>query len=360
MVSIWRHASTPTASVPHAELAASAARRSAENAAADARSRMHFVYYGPAVDTKKRRTFDAPRPTWYLDAMGELRVMILAAGLGTRLRPLTEHLPKPLVPIGDRPAVAHVIDHLRAAGAGVIVMNTHHLAEPLAAFAREAGVLVSEEPGELLGTAGGLRNAGAHLGAGPALVWNGDITGSLDARALWHAHLEGGAAATLMIVPRPRGEGNVGVDASGRLTRLRRETVAGGEIAGGDFTGVHVVGEEARATLPRVGCLVSDVYLPHLRRGGALAAIPTRAPFVDVGTLDAYLEANLAWLASRGLERFVGHGAEIRAEVTRSVVGRGARVLASIDRTVVWPGATVTEPCSGAVVGPFGVAPVRA
>src|SRR5215475_3749531 len=105
--------------------------------------------------------------------MGSPGAMILAAGLGTRLRPLTDELPKPLVPVGDRPAVAHVAARLAAAGVCEAVLNTHHLAS---AFTPErlAGLPIAVHPihePEILGTAGAVANAAALLGEGPVVVW---------------------------------------------------------------------------------------------------------------------------------------------------------------------------------------------
>ena len=99
--------------------------------------------------------------------------MILCAGLGTRLRPLTDWCAKPLVPIGDRPALAHILDRLVGTRA---VVNAHHRAADIEAFARARSrdLLVSVEP-DLLGTAGGIAHASPLLGSGDILVWNGDI-----------------------------------------------------------------------------------------------------------------------------------------------------------------------------------------
>src|SRR5262245_40888659 len=125
--------------------------------------------------------------------------MVLCAGLGTRLKPLTDWCAKPLVPIGDRPALAHVLDRLR--GFSPLVANVHHRADEVAAFANGAGVLVSRED-DLLGTAGGVARASSLLGEGPVLVWNGDILADLDAEALVRAHA---SSATLAVAPRGRG-----------------------------------------------------------------------------------------------------------------------------------------------------------
>lgn len=285
--------------------------------------------------------------------------MVLSAGLGTRLRPLTSSVAKPLVPVGDRPALAHVVEPLRAAGFAPIVVNAHHGAEGIVAFAERHGVRVSVER-ELLGTAGGVAFARELLGPGDVLVWNGDILASIDLDALRARHAASRAEATLAVAFRPANEGNVGLDGEGRVVRLRRESVApGAERAGGDFLGVHLLGESLRARLPERGCLVGDVYLPALHAGARLGACDVRAPFVDVGTLSAYLEANVRWLEARGDDAFVGAGARVGPAVTlaRSVIGAGAIVEGEglVERSVVWPGARLVAPARGSIATPFGV-----
>jgi mannose-1-phosphate guanylyltransferase len=279
--------------------------------------------------------------------------MILCAGLGTRLRPLTDWLAKPMVPIGDRPAVAHVASRLREAGYERLVINAHHRPDDLRGWAGDVGASVSEEP-ELLGTAGGVHRAAALLGEGDVLVWNGDILAELDPGALTAAHGRSGAAATLAVVPRAAGEGNVGLGEDGRIVRLRREAF-GRERSSADFVGIHVLGGGLRRDLPTRGCLVGDVYIPALRRGAGLAAHVVTTPFVDVGSLAEYVAANRAWLAARGLDAWVGPGAAARASVHGSVVGAGARVDADAIRCVVWPGAHVRDAVADAVVTARGV-----
>ncbi|AUX22945.1 nucleotidyl transferase [Sorangium cellulosum] len=275
--------------------------------------------------------------------------MILAAGLGTRLRPLTDELPKPLLWLGDRPLVAHIAERLAAGSVRRVVLNRSHLAER---FSREilaalpAPVEAVDEP-EPFGTAGGLANAARALGEGDVIVWNGDILIDLDVAALSAAHAahgQRGAGATLAVAPRPAGEGTVGVGARGEVVRLRGERF-GDEAAGGDFVGVHGVGEALRRRLPPRGCMVGDVYLPWLREGRALATFPAPAVWHDIGTIAAYLAANARWLSQRGLQSYVGPGACVAegVDVTGSVVGAGARVegVGALRRCVVWPGARV-------------------
>jgi mannose-1-phosphate guanylyltransferase len=290
--------------------------------------------------------------------------MVLAAGYGSRLRPLTAATPKPLVPVGDRPALAHVLERLEAAGVDRVVVNAHFGAEAVAAFVGgRSGCRVSIEP-ELLGTAGGLARAGALLGDGAALVWNADILAPVDAAALVAAH---GARptvdATLVVQPRPEGQGSVGLDAAGRIVRLRGDRVPGSrEAEGGEFMGVHVIGARLRGALPERGCLVGDVYIPALLAGARLESFRWDAPFFDIGSLERYLDANVAWLAERGRASWTGAGASVAGPVSldRALVGARASVrgAGALERCVVWPGATAEAPLADAVVIPGAVVQV--
>jgi mannose-1-phosphate guanylyltransferase len=279
-----------------------------------------------------------------------LPAMVLAAGLGTRLRPLTDLRAKPLVPVGDRPALAHVLDRLRAAGIPQVVVNAHHHAEQLRTFARtHPGMALSEETA-LLGTAGGIAHARDLLGAGDVLLWNADIVADVDLRALLAAH---GDEATLVVQPLPRGQGSVGTDARGRVVRLRRERF-GEEERGGEFLGIHVLGAGLRARLPERGGLIEDVYIPALARGATLRTLPFHGAWRDIGTVESYLDANMAWLAARGLESWIGPGARV-AEGVRlegAVVGEGASVTGqgALRRCVVWPGANAAAPLDDQVI----------
>lgn len=279
--------------------------------------------------------------------------MVLCAGLGTRLRPLTDRCAKPMVPVGDRPAVAHVIERVRLAVRSRIVVNSHHRSDDLRAWAEAESIAVSHER-ELLGTAGGVKRAEKLLGEGDVLVWNGDILSELlAAREMLDAHAHANANATLAVRARARGEGSVGLDAAGRVVRLRGESF-GEETRGGDFLGVHVIGPTLRERLPETGCLVGDVYIPALGRGESLRAWVTDAPFVDIGSVAQYLAANAAWLTARGLDSWAHDTAKIApgVSVRGSVIGAGAVVDATVDACVVWPGAHVQTARSGEVVMP--------
>ena len=161
---------------------------------------------------------------------GPKTAMVLAAGLGTRMRPLTDAIPKALVPVAGKPLIDHVLDRLRDAGVERCVVNVHHFADQMEdhlARRRDLEVLISDERAALLDSGGGIRHAADKLGRDPILVANID--------SLW---LEGGRPALetlkdawdpaamdilLLLVPRGQGIGFEGPqgffrDDAGRLT----------------------------------------------------------------------------------------------------------------------------------------------
>ncbi len=279
--------------------------------------------------------------------------LILAAGLGSRLRPLTDHVPKPLVPLGDSTPLALAVHAVRGGGATAIVANAHYHAEAVARACADLGIGCSVERA-LLGTAGGLAKARAELGDGDVLVWNADVYApSIDLPAFF-AERRGSATLLVRELAAPAaGSGNVGWDDDGRVVRMRKQTTRPGESHAGEFLGIHVVGSDLR--LVEQGCLVGDVYLPALERGADIYVVCTSAAAHDIGSTRAYRDANLAWLGATGRDAFVGEGARLFAAVHRSIIGRGAEIAAPVTRAVVWPGTRVDEPLTDAIATPFGV-----
>ena len=227
--------------------------------------------------------------------------MVLCAGFGTRLRPLSVHFPKPLLPIGDRPALQHIIDQLRAQACSPIVVNTHHCA---AMFERSipADVTLIREP-RILGTAGGVANASEAIGPGTVIVWNGDIHLDLDFRSLLETHRrfvgKDNAIATMLVSRQLKGNGTVGVGPGGLLARLRGVQVFE-EISRADYVGVMVLGGDGRSLLPGEGCLVGDFLMPRLRTGSKVGIAWHDGDWVDIGSVEQYYGANMAWLRKHG------------------------------------------------------------
>jgi mannose-1-phosphate guanylyltransferase len=285
--------------------------------------------------------------------------MVLCAGFGTRLRPLTDERPKPLVPFGDRTLLEHVLDGLARQRLLPAVVNAHHLASVFRTLVADfEGILkVVEEP-EIRGTAGGVAGARRALVAkGPVLVTNADVLASVDGRRLLLQTPPDGLC--LAIAPRAAGTGTIGVGEGGRVVRLRGERF-GDELEGGDYVCTLGIGEQALRGLPETGCLIGDVALPLARSGGPLLTMRVEGELVEPGDSPAaYLAGNLGWLARRGQREFVAPGAHVSrgVELRDAIVGRGASVQGrgALDRVVVWPGAVVRAPLADAVVTTRGV-----
>jgi mannose-1-phosphate guanylyltransferase len=279
--------------------------------------------------------------------------LILAAGFGTRLRPLTLELPKPVVPVGDRPLLAHVADACRRAGAERLVANAHHEHQKLSVVIQQLklGIEVVVEP-EIRGTAGGVAGARPLLGRGPVLVWNGDILAEPPAEQLL-AVARDPEAQVLAVSPRPLGEGSVGLDSEGRVVRLRGR-VFGPEARGGDYIGVMALGASVVAALPERGCLIGDVALPALERGQVVGSVLSAGGWSDLGDLAAYVEANFEWLYRTVLGTWAASSSRVPPHVRleRSLLGDQVEVTGSglVREVIAWPGARLNAPLSRAVV----------
>lgn len=300
-----------------------------------------------------------------------MRAMILGAGLGTRLRPLTDRLAKPAVPFFDRPLAGHVLRQLIDVGVTDVVVNVHHLPETLEAALRplvpaHVKLEVVHEP-VLLGTGGGVRNAlmrqSARLGPPspdePIVLANGDVAFWPDLRAAIDRHRSADAVATLVVRRHQAAEkmGAVHVTPDGSVARILGARDAVTEPF--QFTGVHVLRGDAIETLPEEGCIVRRGYIPWLAAGQRIAAHVETAPFRDCGTVAEYLAAHRDVLARRvPLPVEIEHGSFVAADATiegtidASVIGAGAHVAPGVilERCVVWPGTRVTASAVDAVL----------
>ena len=135
-----------------------------------------------------------------------MKAMIFAAGLGTRLKPLTDHMPKALVPVAGKPMLEHVILKLIAAGCDEIVINVHHFADQIIDFVKANDnfgitIHISDETDMLLDTGGGIKKASSFFNE-PFLIHNVDILSNVDLKSLYEYHLTSGNDATLLVSPR--------------------------------------------------------------------------------------------------------------------------------------------------------------
>jgi NDP-sugar pyrophosphorylase family protein len=300
-----------------------------------------------------------------------MRGMLVAAGFGTRLDPLTRWLPKPALPIANRPAAWFACDHLARSGITDLVVNAHHLAERLQREllgACPAGVNLRfvHEP-QILGTGGGLRNAWLPVAGESFVVMNAKLVFAPDlARAVAH-HEQSRAIATMVLRALPPGSNfaPVEVESDGRVRRIRGlPGAARADLAPRMFTGVQILSARAWSDLPLQGDLIEHAYIPWLARGECVASITDEGPWMDVGVSPRhYLDANLAladgsvrWpgitpmpsCTIMGSDTFVGAGCAL----DHVVVGEGVAIASgtTLRRTVVWRGARVTCDLSDAVV----------
>lgn len=135
-----------------------------------------------------------------------MKAMIFAAGLGTRLKPLTDTMPKALVPVAGKPMLEHVINKLKNAGFDEIIINVHHFAEQIIDFLQANNnfgitIHISDETNKLLDTGGGIKKAAPFLNE-PCLIHNVDILSNTDLKALFDYHLKSGNDSTLLVSPR--------------------------------------------------------------------------------------------------------------------------------------------------------------
>ncbi len=282
----------------------------------------------------------------------DLQALVLAAGLGTRLWPLTADRAKPAVPFLGQPLVRGVARWMAGHGLSRIVVNTHHQAESVRdALAELDGLRVdfSHEP-EVLGTAGAIgaaRDRGLLSADRPLLIVNGKLSTDLDLGAAAEHHRRSGAAVTMVLRPNPRREA------------FREVKVQAGHVVGfGEgrvpesaapllFTGVHILAPEVVAACPATfSDTIRDVY-PALIEAGRVAAHVDASPrWWEFSTLERYLELHLE-AARLGLGPEVSAARDVQlaadAEIRRSVLWEGTRVGAGarLDRVVLGAGVEI-------------------
>ncbi|MDJ0766183.1 MAG: NDP-sugar synthase [Myxococcota bacterium] len=300
-----------------------------------------------------------------------MRAMILAAGLGSRLRPITDTCPKPLVPIAGVANIERTIHHLKRSGIREIVINTHHLKDVLMNALGDGSALGVEIAYSiedvLLGTGGGIKKALTHLlGQDPFFVLNGDALFVPDLASALDTHRRRGALATLIVREDPQAEayGAVGVDEAGQVQSLVGQGSAQRTCHTYMFTGVHVIDPRIEDWLPSAGCIVRQTYIPLLQAGVPIWSVCSDAAFFDLGTPQRYLAANIALVTGavqipgyspgpKGV--FVSDTAVLEPHChlgPGTVICDGARIGsgAHIERAVVLPGAVVQGRLKDAIV----------
>jgi NDP-sugar pyrophosphorylase family protein len=272
--------------------------------------------------------------------------MILAAGLGTRLRPLTDLRPKPLVPVANEPVIRHTIAYLKNNGITRLVVNAHHHAEQVSGFfenpsSSDIPVEVRFEP-RILGTGGGLMNVADFWGDDTLLVVNGDILTDIDLGLAIESHKDSGSLATL-ILHEYAPFNQVLINGAKYVTDISDKAMPG-RLA---FTGIHILEPGVREWLPDKGYAdIITSYREMMSNKEPISAYVSENHYWrDIGTIESYMEANREFSNETVL---IAPGCTCHASVVYndwSIIGAGCVLEkgVEIERSILWEGVRVGE-----------------
>ncbi|MEP7213847.1 MAG: NDP-sugar synthase [Acidobacteriota bacterium] len=290
-----------------------------------------------------------------------MKAMILAAGFGTRLFPLTIDRTKPAIPFLGKPLVGYVAEYVAKFGFKDIVVNLHHQPQSVVAAlgdGTEFGVHIDytlEEP-EILGTAGALDNARELLGDDTFLIVNGKIITDIDISAALETHKASGALATMILKPNVKREKFTIVDVEDGLVRgfgdfarpFTEDEIRDTEHDAFTplmFTGIHIMEPQVFDYIPHgvYSDIVPVFYRPALDNGERIAAHVTDANWFELSTIPRYLDISLAMMD--GSDVFCGGGfhASASSSIRDSVLWDGVTIGDDVNlyRTIVADGVTI-------------------
>jgi mannose-1-phosphate guanylyltransferase len=269
-----------------------------------------------------------------------LPALILTAGLGMRLRPLTEVRAKAAMPVAGEPLIRRIVRWLVSQGVSDLVLNLHHRPETIAGAMGDgsdlgARVRYSWEQPVVLGAAGGPRQALPIIGADTFFLINGDTLTDLDLAGLVDAHQSTGASVTLALLPNhhPDRYGGIRLDADHRVTGFVPRGRAGGSY---HFFGVQLVAASVFAKLPagQPAGSIGGVYDELIAtQPGAIRGLVAEAEFWDIGTVADYWFTSWSLAQAEGTARLTG--------------GRGGRIdpTARVTRSIVWDDVEIASEC---------------
>lgn len=275
-----------------------------------------------------------------------MKAMILAAGFGTRLRPLTETKPKALMPVANKPILGRNIEFLISHGITEIIVNAHHHHEQVVAYLKEKSsfglnIEVKVEQ-EVLGTGGGIKNTEDFWDKEPFLVINSDILTDINLAAVYQVHQTSGALVTLVLHDcEPYNQ--VQVDEQWNITDIAEVNMPGRYA----FTGIHVIHPEVLSHIPQgIFSDIIECYRELIRqRKSVRACLVTGHYWRDIGSIQTYLAANRE-LAGNSF--VIGPGCTMDSSVKLmdwGVVGENSHIGKNVEvqRSVLWDGVTVKE-----------------
>lgn len=266
-----------------------------------------------------------------------MKAMILAAGLGTRLRPLTNHVSKPMVQMAGRPCMEYTVRLLQKAGFKDIVVNLHYLPEQIREYFGDGsrfGVRMTYSyEAELMGTAGGFKRVEHFFGDETALIISGDALTDIDLPGFLAFHRECGGIATLALkqVTDPAQYGVVVMDDS-RITRFQEKPQKEEAISNLANTGIYLFEPEIFRLIPENTFFdfARDVFPLVLARGDGIFGYTMDGYWCDVGNLEVYREAHYDMLAGKV-------NVELPGKLTGGRLWAGENVSVHEDAQVVGP-----------------------
>ncbi len=268
-----------------------------------------------------------------------MKAMILAAGLGTRLRPLTNERPKALMPVVNKPIIARVTDYLKAYGVRDIVVNVHHHHQQIIDYldrGRPFGVSIELrfEP-EILGTGGGIKNTEDFWDDEPFIVINGDILTDIDLKKAYEDHKSSGALATLVLHDcKPFNQ--IRLDNNKNIIDIAPKK-GSNRLA---FTGIHIIDPEVLKNIPQgIFSNIIDSYRElMIQQGRVKAHVSEKHYWKDIGSIESYFQANKELseeAATIGEKSQIDPGAGLEEW---AVVGENCRLEKNtkIKRSIIW------------------------
>ncbi len=284
--------------------------------------------------------------------MERIHAFILAAGYGERLRPLTDHIPKPLLPLCGRPVIETVLDRISLLSPDIVCINAHHKSEQIEAWRRKLATswnirLFHEE--SILGTGGALKNAASLLRDSVFIVHNADILSNIDLESLLKRHLDSDNIATLAVHDYTKFN-NVRIDKEGFVTSV--ETMnnkgEGQGLSPVAFMGIAVYSPAILQYLPDGRSSVTDAWLSSIAAGQAIGTVDFSGYlWTDIGTPEAYADAVFDSLRKDGETIYIHPSVDCsKAELDGFVVieeGVAIEARSILRNCIVLPGAKVVE-----------------
>ena len=222
-----------------------------------------------------------------------MKAMILAAGLGTRSRPLTLNTPKAMMPVGNVPIIDRIIEYLKTYGISEIMVNAHHHHEQIVEHlngGRPFGISIDVRvETNILGTGGGIKNTEDFWDNAPFIVINSDILTDINLRNAYEAHERSGSLATLILHDQPPFN-QIKIDDQKNITHIAEENLAN-RLA---FTGIHIIDPKLISHIPEnIFSNIKHCYRELIREGNPPKAYISKGhEWRDIGTIESYVLAN--------------------------------------------------------------------